>query len=54
MTVRQVTRIWVFEARYRVEVNQVKAGNWALFEGIDASIAKTATVRIGLFSDVLI
>ena len=41
---RVVTRIWIFNARYRVEVSGVAAGNWALFEGIDPSITKTATV----------
>ncbi|GAB5361489.1 hypothetical protein AAMO2058_000717600 [Amorphochlora amoebiformis] len=44
MTVAEVTKIWVFESRYRVEVNRATAGNWALFEGIDLSINKTATV----------
>jgi len=44
MSVHEVTRIWVFNGRYRVEVNQVGAGNWALFEGIDAGITKTATL----------
>jgi len=44
MTVSEITKIWVFESRYRVEVNRVIAGNWALFEGIDLSINKTATI----------
>ncbi len=45
MTVQEVTKIWVYQAgRYRVEVNRVVAGNWALFEGLDRGIAKTATV----------
>ena len=44
MAVKQITKIWIFNSRYRVEVNQVKAGNIALFEGIDATINKTATV----------
>lgn len=43
-SVQEVTKIWIFNGRYRVEVNQVGAGNWALFEGIDAGITKTATV----------
>mmetsp|Transcript_18041 Transcript_18041/g.34206 ORF Transcript_18041/g.34206 Transcript_18041/m.34206 type:complete len:985 (-) Transcript_18041:241-3195(-) len=44
MAVAEITKIWVFESRYRVEVNRATAGNWALFEGIDLSINKTATV----------
>lgn len=39
-----VTKIWVFQGRYRVEVNRVVAGNWALFEGLDSGITKTATI----------
>jgi len=39
-----VTKIWIFEGRYRIEVNRVTAGNWALFEGLDKGITKTATV----------
>jgi U5 small nuclear ribonucleoprotein component len=51
MAIKQVTRIWILEGRYRVEINQVKAGNWALFEGIDASITKTATVVSAMEDD---
>ena len=43
-SVRTISRIWVHQARYRVELNAVSAGNLALFEGIDAPIVKTATV----------
>lgn len=43
-SVREVTRIWILQGRYRVEVNRVTAGNLALFEGLDAGITKTATV----------
>ena len=43
-SVRTITKIWIYNARYRVEVSGVGAGNWALFEGIDAPISKTATV----------
>mmetsp|Transcript_12614 Transcript_12614/g.18871 ORF Transcript_12614/g.18871 Transcript_12614/m.18871 type:complete len:983 (+) Transcript_12614:67-3015(+) len=44
MQIAEVTKIWVFQSRYRVEINRVTAGNWALFEGIDLSVTKTATV----------
>lgn len=40
----QVGRLWIFEARYKVEVNRVPAGNWVLIESIDQSIVKTSTI----------
>jgi len=44
MTVMTIENIWIYQGRYRVEINQVKAGNWALFGGIDTAITKTATL----------
>jgi 116 kDa U5 small nuclear ribonucleoprotein component len=44
MSEQVVTKIWIFQSRYRVEVSRVTAGNWALFEGVDSSITKTATL----------
>jgi len=44
MCVLEVTKIWIYQAgRYRVEVNRVTAGNWALFEGLDRGVVKVAT-----------
>lgn len=40
----QVGRLWVSEARYKIEVNRVPAGNWILIEGIDQPIVKTSTI----------
>ena len=40
----QVGRLWISEARYRIEISRVPAGNWVLVEGIDQTITKTATV----------
>ena len=40
----KVGRPWVYEARYKVEVNRVSAGNWVMMEGIDQSIVKTSTI----------
>ncbi|CAF4602121.1 unnamed protein product, partial [Rotaria magnacalcarata] len=28
-----VGRLWVFNARYRIELNRVPAGSWVLIEG---------------------
>lgn len=39
-----IGRLWIAEARYKVEVNRVPAGNWILIEGIDQSIVKTSTI----------
>eukprot|EP00823_Brevimastigomonas_motovehiculus_P003090 TRINITY_DN1841_c0_g5_i1.p1 TRINITY_DN1841_c0_g5~~TRINITY_DN1841_c0_g5_i1.p1 ORF type:complete len:1015 (+),score=199.04 TRINITY_DN1841_c0_g5_i1:69-3113(+) len=44
MSIQQVSRIWIYQGRYRVEVNRVTAGNWALLEGVEAGITKTATL----------
>ncbi|XP_055377484.1 116 kDa U5 small nuclear ribonucleoprotein component [Condylostylus longicornis] len=40
----QVGRLWIYEARYKIEVNRVPAGNWILIEGIDQCIVKTSTI----------
>ena len=39
-----VGRLWIFQARYKVEVNRVPAGNWVLIEGIDQPVVKTCTI----------
>ncbi|CAG7720510.1 unnamed protein product, partial [Allacma fusca] len=33
-----VGRLWIYEARYKIEVNRVPAGNCVLIEGIDQSV----------------
>mmetsp|Transcript_60870 Transcript_60870/g.188467 ORF Transcript_60870/g.188467 Transcript_60870/m.188467 type:complete len:986 (+) Transcript_60870:87-3044(+) len=44
MTIREVSNLWIYEGRYRVEVSHVPAGNWVLIGGIEASIKKTSTL----------
>eukprot|EP00297_Palpitomonas_bilix_P001843 CAMPEP_0113882254 /NCGR_PEP_ID=MMETSP0780_2-20120614/8845_1 /TAXON_ID=652834 /ORGANISM="Palpitomonas bilix" /LENGTH=977 /DNA_ID=CAMNT_0000869233 /DNA_START=47 /DNA_END=2980 /DNA_ORIENTATION=+ /assembly_acc=CAM_ASM_000599 len=44
MSVKDVAKIFVPEARYRFEINRAVAGNWVLLEGVDDSIGKTATI----------
>ena len=39
-----VGRLWIYQARYKVEVNRVPAGNWVLIEGIDQPVVKTCTI----------
>mmetsp|Transcript_3279 Transcript_3279/g.11891 ORF Transcript_3279/g.11891 Transcript_3279/m.11891 type:complete len:991 (-) Transcript_3279:75-3047(-) len=44
MAVKQVSKLWIYESRYRIEVETAPAGAWVLIEGVDASITKTATL----------
>ena len=44
MKVCKVTNLWIYQSRYRNEVEEVRAGNWVLIEGIDSIISKTATI----------
>jgi len=46
MSIKQITDIWIYQGRYRVSVDKVKSGNWALFGGLDEGITKTATVTL--------
>ncbi|XP_059160130.1 116 kDa U5 small nuclear ribonucleoprotein component-like [Physella acuta] len=40
----QVGRLWIAEARYKIEVSRVSCGNWILIEGVDQPIVKTSTI----------
>lgn len=42
--VATVSAVWAYQARYRVPLTSASAGAWALLEGLDATISKTATV----------
>lgn len=44
MTVKKVTRLSIYQTRYKIDIQQACAGNWVLLEGVDASIMKTATI----------
>jgi U5 small nuclear ribonucleoprotein component len=44
MARKDISQLWINEARYRIEVNKISAGNWVLLEGVDESIIKTATI----------
>lgn len=39
-----VGRLWVYNARYKIELNRVPVGNWVLIEGVDQTVVKTATI----------
>lgn len=55
MTVKEVTKLWVYQARYRIPISKAPAGSWVLIEGVDASIMKTATLcPIDMDEDVYI
>ncbi|XP_057420548.1 110 kDa U5 small nuclear ribonucleoprotein component CLO [Lotus japonicus] len=44
MTVKEVTKLWVYQARDRMPISEAPPGSWVLIEGVDASIMKTATL----------
>jgi U5 small nuclear ribonucleoprotein component len=44
MSVQTVTRLWIYQSRYRLEVDEAHPGDWVLIEGVDTSIVKTATI----------
>lgn len=44
MTVKEVTKLWVYQARDRIPIAEAPPGTWVLIEGVDASIMKTATL----------
>lgn len=55
MTEKEVTKLWVYQARYRVPISKAPPGSWVLIEGVDASIMKTATLcNVDLDEDVYI
>eukprot|EP00878_Enallax_costatus_P008789 GHUV01009187.1.p1 GENE.GHUV01009187.1~~GHUV01009187.1.p1 ORF type:complete len:741 (+),score=244.40 GHUV01009187.1:354-2576(+) len=45
-----VSNVWLYQARYRVPMSKVTAGNLVLVEGLDTLITKTATV-VGRYLD---
>eukprot|EP01054_Gregarina_sp_Poly1_P004284 Gregarina_sp_Poly_1__4283@NODE_232_length_11105_cov_98_544211_g205_i0_p1_GENE_NODE_232_length_11105_cov_98_544211_g205_i0NODE_232_length_11105_cov_98_544211_g205_i0_p1_ORF_typecomplete_len1029_score172_03GTP_EFTU/PF00009_27/9e33EFTUD2/PF16004_5/1_1e29EFTUD2/PF16004_5/4_6e03EFG_IV/PF03764_18/4e21EFG_C/PF00679_24/4_4e17GTP_EFTU_D2/PF03144_25/7_9e12EFG_II/PF14492_6/3e10MMR_HSR1/PF01926_23/0_001SRPRB/PF09439_10/0_036GBP/PF02263_19/0_064_NODE_232_length_11105_cov_98_544211_g205_i039937079 len=44
VAVREISHLWIYQGRYRVEVSEVTAGNWVLIGGVDPSVRKTATI----------
>lgn len=46
----RISNVWLYNARYRVPLPRVYAGNLVLVEGLDALVSKTATV-VGLHLD---
>ncbi|KAL2892653.1 hypothetical protein RDABS01_008562 [Bienertia sinuspersici] len=55
MTVKEVTKLWVYQARYRIPISKAPPGSWVLIEGVDASIMKTATLcNVDVDEDVYI
>ncbi|CAD2097832.1 U5 small nuclear ribonuclear protein, putative [Plasmodium vinckei lentum] len=44
MISRVITHLWIYEGRYRVEVDEVPAGNFVLIGGIDICVNKTCTI----------
>jgi U5 small nuclear ribonucleoprotein component len=44
MCVKEITNMWIYQARHRIPVTQMRAGSLVLIEGVEQSIAKTATL----------
>lgn len=44
MVIKPIQSLYISEARYRIPMESIGAGNWVLIEGIDDSIMKTATI----------
>ncbi|PRQ55668.1 putative ribosomal protein S5 domain 2-type, subgroup [Rosa chinensis] len=44
MTVKEVMKLWLYQARDRIPIAEAPPGTWVLIEGVDASIMKTATL----------
>jgi U5 small nuclear ribonucleoprotein component len=47
MSLGSIGSIWIYQGRYRVQVNQAGPGNLVLIEGLDDAIAKVATLTTG-------
>ncbi|KAB1995875.1 hypothetical protein ES319_D13G191500v1 [Gossypium barbadense] len=55
MTLKEVTKLWIYQARYRIPISSAPPGSWVLVEGVDASIMKTATLcNMDLDEDVYV
>ena len=50
-TSKTISRLWIYQSRYRVEVAQVPAGCWALIEGVEGSLVKSGTITAEFGSD---
>jgi len=50
MTACEISAAWIYESRYRIDIETAPAGSWVLLEGIESSISKTATVIDNEFS----
>jgi len=48
---RVVSKLWLYQSRYRVEVTEVPAGCWVLIEGVEASLVKTGTITAAQGTD---
>lgn len=44
MKIEDVTGLYIYNSRYKIKVDEVRAGNWVLIEGVDDLITQTATI----------
>jgi len=38
MAIKEVTKLWVYQAQYRIPIIKEPSGFWVLIEGVDTSI----------------
>ena len=53
MTIKKAAKIWILQAggRFRIQLDQIGAGNLIAIEGVDDTITKTATIVDALGTD---
>lgn len=44
MFIKTAAKIYVMKGRYKIEVEEISAGNLVLIEGIDGAISKSSTI----------
>jgi 116 kDa U5 small nuclear ribonucleoprotein component len=44
MFIREATKIYLLQGRYKLELDEAVAGNYVLISGIDQAITKTSTI----------
>lgn len=42
--IKEATKIYLLQGRYKIECEEVTAGNYVLISGIDQAVSKTATI----------
>jgi len=56
MAIEDITGLYIYNCRYKVDITVAGAGNLVLLEGVDQTIAKTATIttRVGVADELFV